>query len=61
MAEQMLASMPSDALPHLAEMAREHVLRPGYSFGDEFDWGLELVLEGLAVRLGDELEAPGGS
>jgi AcrR family transcriptional regulator len=51
MAEQMLASMPSDALPHLAEMAREHVLKPGYSFGDEFDWGLELVLEGLAGRL----------
>jgi AcrR family transcriptional regulator len=52
MAEQMLASMPADALPYLAEMAREHVLSRGYSFGDEFDWGLELVLEGLAVRLG---------
>ena len=25
----------------------EHVLKPGYDFGDEFDYGLELILDGL--------------
>ena len=54
LAEAMLASLPADALPHLAEMARVHVFRPGYTFGAEMTWGLELVLAGLAQRLADE-------
>jgi hypothetical protein len=33
--------------PHLAELASKHVLRPGYAFGDEFQIGLDLILEGL--------------
>jgi AcrR family transcriptional regulator len=33
--------------PHLAEMASEHVMAPGYDFGDEFDWGLEVILDGI--------------
>ncbi len=36
---------------HLAEIATDHVMRPGYDFGDEFDWGLGLVLDGLEQRL----------
>ncbi|GAA2129996.1 TetR/AcrR family transcriptional regulator C-terminal domain-containing protein [Nocardioides bigeumensis] len=54
-AEAMLASMPTDTLPHLAEMAREHIYRPGYTFGAEMTWGLELLLAGLADRLADRL------
>jgi AcrR family transcriptional regulator len=38
-------------LPHLAEFARQRVVQPGYSFGDEFDFGLELILDGLEQRL----------
>jgi AcrR family transcriptional regulator len=30
--------------PHLAEMAEEHVLRPGYDLGDEFQLCLDLIL-----------------
>ncbi|MGO8981571.1 MAG: TetR/AcrR family transcriptional regulator [Streptosporangiaceae bacterium] len=33
--------------PHLTEMATEHILRPGYDFGDEFEIGLELILDAL--------------
>ena len=33
--------------PHLAELADEHILKPGYDFGDEFQFGLDLILEGL--------------
>jgi hypothetical protein len=25
----------------------EHVLRPGYDYGDEFEFGLDLVLDSL--------------
>jgi AcrR family transcriptional regulator len=34
--------------PRLVEIATEHVLKPGYDFGDEFDFGLNLILDGLA-------------
>ena len=33
--------------PYLAEMATEHAMKPGYDYGDEFEFGLELILEGL--------------
>ncbi len=33
--------------PHLTEMTTEHILRPGYDFGDEFDIGLSMILDAL--------------
>jgi hypothetical protein len=29
------------------EMATEHILRPGYDFGDEFEFGLNTILDAL--------------
>jgi hypothetical protein len=29
------------------EVATEHAMKPGYNYGDEFAFGLELILEGL--------------
>ena len=46
-ANAMIDQFPSDLFPHLAEMASEHVMKPGYDFGDEFGYGLELILDGL--------------
>ena len=34
--------------PHLVEIAAEHVLQPGYDFGNEFEIGLNVILEALA-------------
>ncbi|MGD8486408.1 MAG: TetR/AcrR family transcriptional regulator [Chloroflexota bacterium] len=34
--------------PHLAEFTTEHVLQPDYRFADSFDFGLDLILDGLA-------------
>ena len=45
--EHILASMPADQWPHLVEFSREHVLKPGYDDGEEFEWGLDLGLDGL--------------
>ena len=45
--QQILAAMPADRWPHLVEFSREHVLKPGYDYGQEFEWGLDLVLDGL--------------
>jgi AcrR family transcriptional regulator len=47
MAQAMLAHFPVDEFPHLAAFTREHVMRPGYDFGAEFEFGLDLILDGL--------------
>lgn len=46
-AEEMTASMPLDEFPHLAELITEHVLQPGYNFGDSFEFGLDLIIKGI--------------
>ncbi|GAA4975141.1 TetR/AcrR family transcriptional regulator C-terminal domain-containing protein [Kineococcus glutinatus] len=50
-AERIAEGLDPAEFPHLVEIAREHVTRPGYDFRDEFGWGLDLLLEGLARRL----------
>ncbi len=50
-AEAMMEQHPLDGYPHLAEFSTEHILRPDYDFGSEFDFGLDLILEGLARSL----------
>ena len=50
----IIADLHLDEYPYMAEMAREHILQPGYSFGDYFEFGLDLLLEGLEnSRSGD--------
>jgi AcrR family transcriptional regulator len=47
LAQSMMAEFPADAYPHLTELAVEHVLQPGYDFGNEYEFGLDLILDGL--------------
>ncbi|MEY9930000.1 AcrR family transcriptional regulator [Catenulispora sp. GP43] len=49
--EAFLAQFPPGEYPNLVEMATEHVLKPGYDYGDEFDFGLELILDALERHL----------
>jgi AcrR family transcriptional regulator len=53
-AEPILERFVTGGYPHMAQMATQYYLRPGYDFGDEFEFGLELVLDGLARRRADE-------
>ena len=46
-AAAMMPAISPDEFPHLVELATQHVLQPGYDYGDEFDFGLELILDGL--------------
>jgi AcrR family transcriptional regulator len=46
-AQAMMAQLPAEQLPHLSEIAMEHVLQPGYDYGREFLYGLDLILDGL--------------
>jgi len=56
-AESMMLQYLARDYPHLSEFSTEHILKPGYDFGAEFDYGLELVLDGLTRSL-DEHPGP---
>jgi len=47
LARAIVGQLPADEYEHLRELAAEHVLQPGYDYGDEFEYGLELILDGL--------------
>jgi AcrR family transcriptional regulator len=46
-AQTIMAEFPADAYPHLTELTIEHVLQPGYDYGNEYLFGLDLILDGL--------------
>lgn len=46
-AETMLQPFPVNAYPNLAAFITEHAMQPGYDYGDEFGYGLDIVLDGL--------------
>jgi AcrR family transcriptional regulator len=49
----IMETFPAAEFPYLFELTIEHVLQPGYAYGNEFDTGLEVVLDGVASRLND--------
>ena len=56
-AETIMAEFPADQYPHLTEFAVEHVLQPGYDYGNEYLFGLDLILDGLDLAHRDQLPA----
>jgi AcrR family transcriptional regulator len=59
LAQAMLAQFPAEQYPHLAEFMFQHVLQPGYDYGSEYEYGLDLILDGLdrALRAARQLSA----
>ena len=57
LAEAFVAQLPTADYPNLAAFVTEHVLMPGYEYGDEFEFGLDLILDGLERAV---LTDPGG-
>jgi AcrR family transcriptional regulator len=45
--QAIMARFSSGEYPHLTELAVEHVMQPGYDYADEFEFGLDLILDGL--------------
>jgi AcrR family transcriptional regulator len=50
-ADQMMQHFSPDDYPHLVEFAIEHILKPGYDFGNEFEFGLDMVLDALSTSI----------
>ncbi|ASJ73258.1 TetR/AcrR family transcriptional regulator C-terminal domain-containing protein [Granulosicoccus antarcticus] len=47
LAESVMEAAPMEDYPNLMEFASEHVMQPGYDFGREFEFGLDLILDSL--------------
>jgi AcrR family transcriptional regulator len=52
-AEPIMERFTSGDYPHMVNMAVSYYLKPGYDFGDEFEFGLDLILDNLDSRLPD--------
>jgi len=52
LAQEIMAQFPVGKYPHLTELTVSHVLRPGYDYGAEYQFGLDLILDGLETALG---------
>lgn len=57
-AKTMMAQVPADVYPNLTELTVEHILQPGYDYGDEFEFGIDLILEGLERARDSGVPAP---
>ncbi len=52
MAQDMFEPFPANEYPNLAEFVNSHVLKPGYDYAEEFEYGLDVILDGLEAALG---------
>lgn len=50
MAGSILKQLPSHEFPHLTEMIVDRARKPGSAYTEEFDIGLDLILDGLQQR-----------
>jgi len=50
-AQTMLEPFPVDEYPNLVAFITEHAMKPGYDYADEFEYGLDAILDGLERAL----------
>jgi AcrR family transcriptional regulator len=46
-ARGMLQPFPVNEYPNLVEFITDHAMKPGYDYGDEFEYGLDVILDGI--------------
>ena len=51
MAQDMFKPFPPNEYPNLAEFVTDHALKPGYDHAEEFEYGLDVILNGLEQAL----------
>jgi hypothetical protein len=47
MAQSMLEPFPDNEYPNLVAFITEVAMKPGYDYGNEFEYGLDVILDGL--------------
>ena len=51
LAGAVIEPLPDGVFPHLTEFTTQYVLQPGYDFRAEFEFGLDLILDGLEASV----------
>ena len=46
-AQTMLEPFPPGEFPNLSDFVTEHAMQPGYNYANEFEYGLDLILDAL--------------
>ena len=54
----MLSPFPANEFPNLVEFLDEHVMKPDYDYEDEFEYGLDLILDSLEQTLARAAAVP---
>jgi AcrR family transcriptional regulator len=57
----MLDPFPVNEYPNLVEFLQEHVMQPGYDYEQEFESGLDVILDGLERMLAARAERAAAS
>jgi AcrR family transcriptional regulator len=52
LSETLIRQLPADSYPYIAEVVGGYVTTPGYQFADEFEFGLDLILDALQALRG---------
>jgi len=55
LAQMIMARFTPGEYPHLSELTVEHVLQPGYDYANEYEFGLDLILDGLDRSLQEQV------
>jgi hypothetical protein len=50
-AEPILQRFTTGNYPHMVDMATNYYLQPGYDFGEEFEFGITVILNALDASL----------
>ena len=56
-AEAMLDPYPVNEYPNLVEFLQQHVMQPGYDYEQEFEFGLDVLLDALERTLAGGAES----
>jgi len=56
--QRMMEPYASTEYPHLSRFVNEHIMRPGYEFAEEFEYGLDLILDALERKVADRSSQP---
>ncbi len=48
MTQAMLEHLPAAEYPNMRDFGVDYVLAEDFDFGKQFDWGLDLLLDGIA-------------
>ena len=49
--ESIMPELTAEDYPNLTELTTQYILQPGYSYGNEFQYGLDLILDGLETAV----------